>query len=525
MSELEIQKRQEYKRNRKKWTLVHFIAIIALVAIALGSFVVYNNLDSKQYIEYTENSSIDYMVQYAENGFFEEEWIEKDQSYISSLIKGISTEFAYDMLFGEGGKADLSYTYQVDAVLEITSKNNGYPYYTTKENLLPEKVALSQGASSVSICERIFVDYAKYDEFARDFITTYNLSNASAVLKVTLSVKTKCTGQSFANNCNGTYTTTLNIPLAEDTFSIFSTQSAPANELKSFEYVGAVNRKLFMIVAIVAASLAALAVISLVIFLNLTRNEDINYTAKVRKILSTYSSFIQRIDGEFDSTGYQIVMIKTFVEMLGIRDTIQAPILMCENKDETMAQFFIPTNTKILYTFEIKVDNYDEIYGKNENDEIVLDALDEEIVIDILDEEVVDEPIILVDNVDEAALEEALATPDVVLEDIDYKDNDDEEFEGDEDEPGVEVIGVVWPEKTKQNTVYRYDPNGEKLTAGDVVLVPSRDAAKNKNIIRKAAVAHGNYKVDPEQIHHPLKKIIGIVKRKAEQALTPDYKN
>ena len=85
------------------------------------------------------------------------------------------------------------------------------------------------------------------------------------------------------------------------------------------------------------------------------------------------------------------VMIKTFVELLGIRDTIQAPVLMCENKDETMAQFFIPTNTKILYTFVIKVDNYDEIYGESE--EIVYDALDEEIVIDILDEEVVeDEP-------------------------------------------------------------------------------------------------------------------------------------
>jgi len=71
MSELEIQRRQEYKRNRKRWTLVQIIAIIALIAISLGTFVVYNNLDSKQYIEYTENSSIDYMVQYAENDYFE----------------------------------------------------------------------------------------------------------------------------------------------------------------------------------------------------------------------------------------------------------------------------------------------------------------------------------------------------------------------------------------------------------------------------------------------------------------------
>ena len=75
------------------------------------------------------------------------------------------------------------------------------------------------------------------------------------------------------------------------------------------------------------------------------------------------------------------------------------------------------------------------------------------------------------------------------------------------------------------NKVYKYDPNGERLTNGDVVLVPSRDVEKNREIIRKAAVAHGNHKVDPEHIHHPLKKIIGVVKRKAEQALTPNTKD
>jgi hypothetical protein len=36
---------------------------------------------------------------------------------------------------------------------------------------------------------------------------------------------------------------------------------------------------------------------------------------------------------------------------------------MWENKDETMTQFLIPTATKLLYIFEIKVENYDMIYG------------------------------------------------------------------------------------------------------------------------------------------------------------------
>ena len=105
----------------------------------------------------------------------------------------------------------------------------------------------------------------------------------------------------------------------------------------------------------------------LAVFVHVTKNDDITYAAKIRKILSAYGSYIQRMDGEFDCQGYQVVAIQSFTEMLGIRDTIQAPLLMTENRDETMTRFLIPTDTNLLYVFDIKVDNYDEIYGRMES--------------------------------------------------------------------------------------------------------------------------------------------------------------
>ena len=128
-----------------------------------------------------------------------------------------------------------------------------------------------------------------------------------------------------------------------------------------------------------------------------------------------------------------------------------------------------------------------------------------------------DDPLILTENVDEEALEEALHTPDVELKEIEY-----EKLEEVRTEDGVEVISVVWPERAHKNKVYRYDPDGEKLDSGDIVLVPSRDKERNRDIIRKAAVAEGNHRVDPASLHHPLKKIIGVVRRHAERMLTPD---
>ena len=99
-------------------------------------------------------------------------------------------------------------------------------------------------------------------------------------------------------------------------------------------------------------------------------------------------------------------------------------------------------------------------------------------------------------------------------------DEIDEAYDETEEKPGVEVIGVVWPEHEKKSKMYRYDPNGEVLHDGDIVLVPTRDASRGRDIVRKASVAHGNHKIDPDTLRHPLKKIIAVVKRKLEEALS-----
>ena len=87
---------------------------------------------------------------------------------------------------------------------------------------------------------------------------------------------------------------------------------------------------------------------------------------------------------------------------------------------------------------------------------------------------------------------------------------DEDEFEG-----GVEVIEVIWAESSSKK-VYRYDPNGMKVERGDIIRVPSRDAAKNRDVIRKVIVARGNHKVDPETLKHPLKKVDSVVNRYAD---------
>ena len=588
MSELEIQRRQEYKRNRKRWTWIQLTAIILLAVIALGSFLIYQRMNRTYYIEYTERGNIDYKVQYdGGDGYFEVgEWLEKDQTYVSQKTNDISADFLYDLCI-DSTDIDFTYEYSVSAKLLIANKDSGSPYYTMEEVLVPTQTATATSADTVSIRHSLLIDYDKYNDLANNFLKLYNVQNvSSSTLIVTMNVDVVGTNKQFDKENRNFYSTALNIPLAVDSYNIFRTSGAPEGESKILEYKSVADRDAFLIASIVSVALAGLLAIVLLVFLHLTRNEDITYAAKIRRLLNFYGSYIQKMNGEFDYADYQVVIIKTFNEMLGIRDTIQSPILMSENRDETMTRFFIPTNTKLLYVFEIKVDNYDAIYGRPEEEEddlmeeeeIVPTAIVEEPVVEepveepvieepvveepveepvieepvveepveepVLEEPVVEEiveepvieepvveepveepvavPVVLMEEVNEEELAEAMAQPDVELEEISFIPDDDDQFEVAPEEPGIEVVGVVWPERKNRNKVYRYDPNGEQLDEGDIVLVPTRDVAKGRDVIRKVAVAHANHRVDPEHIRHPLKKIIAVVKRRVSDSLTPD---
>lgn len=361
MSEREILNRQRYKENRKKWLMVQAIALAVVIAIALGSFLIYDRMNRTYYIEYTENSNIDYQVIYQENEYFDDLIRGEDQSYIAHLIDHITADFQYQMNM-DASNVNFDYSYSILAQLVVEDKDTGKPYFTEEELLLP---CTQQTAHSnkVEIQQQAMIDFQKFNTIAKEFMTAYDLDNATATLIVSLDVRMLSSCDQFEKNNENAYSTDIRIPLNELTMDIFSTSSAPAEESKVLAYNTAVNKQVFRAIGFVMSGLALLQALVLVVFMHMTKNEDVTYTARVHKLLNAYSSYIQRMEGEFDDQGYQVIMIKSFNELLGIRDTLQAPILMTENKDQTKSRFLIPTDSKMLYAFELKVDNYDEIYG------------------------------------------------------------------------------------------------------------------------------------------------------------------
>lgn len=754
MSEEEKKLRLGYRKIRKRWITIQSVILAVVLAITLLAAIFAKTFDKTYYVNYSEKSSIDYGVQLKDNDFYDDSYLGKDYAYIASLIDKVQTQFNYELKMQSNDLIDFEYAYRVDAVVQIKNKMSGKVLFSPVYNEIAQK-EYSSTDTGVSIYQTVSVDYNKYNDIADRFINTYNLTGTEANLVLQMHVNVIGTSNEFRNDKNSnSYVASVSIPLTTQTVEVKITSSVPSEKQKILSYTTESTASIFRTVAIVSASVGALLAIILLAFTYLSRNVDITYDIKVSRLVRNYKSFVQRIRNSFDVVGYQVLIIDTFEEMLEIRDTIQSPILMEENEDRTCTKFLIPTNTKLLYLFEIKVDDYDEIYNSKSTDtetkptdgslseetiiteepiensitsaqseefapetavDIPAEASEEEDVEDLSSEnddddvasiayiddagkisiacnrsftanliqsneqvksyysalknrilsykkvkariswrfesynrgrtqlfkmkirgkticlycaldpkefdrakyfheqataksfasvpmlvrvrsdrglkkalglvdavmqkfaiseaanpkeadyskdypyettkqlvernlikillpgataaepkphhhvhkkkitvardDVVEELTIFdADEVTPEEIDEMIETPTPALEEIDYDDDSEptDDLVETTDQPGVDVIGVVWPERPKRNKIYRYDPDGEVVGTGDVVIVPTRDASRNRDVIRKAVVAHENHRIDPDSIKHPLKKIIGVIQRKTK---------
>ena len=82
-----------------------------------------------------------------------------------------------------------------------------------------------------------------------------------------------------------------------------------------------------------------------------------------------------------------------------------------------------------------------------------------------------------------------------------------------EDENGIEAVGIIYNEKSR---VYMFNPNGNKLNIGDVVIVLDQSNAK-----RTVPIVMANKKIAESNIVQPFKDILEVVYRSDAQVSNP----
>jgi len=353
-------------QTRRRNTVFAFICVIIVVfVLALSFFMIYAQRNKAQYVSYDETSNINYKVLYNENEFFDENYLSADREYIASLINSINADFNYKISL-EDKDVEYKYTYRIEANVTVKDKDSKNLFYDKTEVLLKEQEETTT-LKEVNINENIIIDYNQYNNIIKRFVSVYDLENAESTLNINMYVSVIGSCEDFIENQEKERVITLSIPLTEDTMAIDFVDNIvnSSNNVMQCNSVHT-NNFLLLFVGIILSIVDFGLIIAVIRYEIKTRTAETIYEKELKKILNNYGSSIQMLGSEFDFSDYQLLKIDDFSDILEISDKLRQPILMKENKEKTGAYFVIPSNTKLLYVYRLKVSDIEkEISEKN----------------------------------------------------------------------------------------------------------------------------------------------------------------
>lgn len=350
------------KRRNTVLALVCTIFIISF--IALSFCLIYMSKNEKQYISYDETSKIDYKVYLNENEYFKNDYLEKDNRYIASLINYINANFNYKLSM-DVDNIEYLYSYRIEADILVKEKENDNPLYKETKTLIEEQQKKSN-LREINIEQKVDIDYNYYNNLIKKFITVYSLEDTVSTLTINMYISVLGSCEELEETKNEESVISLIIPLTTKTVGIDISNNLidTQNNLMVCKKENS-NSVMFLFISLVFGIFDLTLIIYTIRYEIKTRTAENIYEREMKKILNNYGSYIQTLNNDFDFTDYSLLKVNNFTDMLEIRDTIRQPILMKENTDKTGAYFIIPGNTKMLYIYRLKVSDIKKEIQKN----------------------------------------------------------------------------------------------------------------------------------------------------------------
>ena len=350
--------------RRRNVVILFVISIISACLISFIFFTIYYNENKNQYINYDENSKIDYKVFYKSNEFFNNNYLESNKQYIASLIDYVKANFNYKLSLAKAG-VEYKYSYRIEAEVDVKEKGTSNSLYSNSEVIVDntEKITSS---NEVIINENIDIDYNHYNDLIKKFVSIYDLDDTESMLNINMYVNVLGTCEEFEDDNEKASVMTLSIPLTTKTMAIdignnlIDTENniMLCKETNHFSFI-------FLLLGIIFAVSVVVLIVLTIKYEIKTRTAENIYEKELKKILNNYSSYIQKLSDDFEFKNYNLLKVDTFTDMLEIRDTIRQPILMKENDAKTGAYFVIPSNSKLLYIYRLKVSDIKKEIQKN----------------------------------------------------------------------------------------------------------------------------------------------------------------
>ena len=329
--------------------------ILAILAIVLGLFVtIYGFNDTKlKNISYNEEGSkVNYKVYLKENNYFNDKYLGEGETYIASLIDYINIKYNYTIRFSEKVSGD--YTYNIVATIYANKKNGDSGSYWHKDyKITDEKTVHIENKDSFLISEETNINYGTYNQILGGFKKEYDL-DTDGILKVSLVVKNKLTGEVYKEPIGINSSLELSLPLLEKAVNANISVSTPINP-ETYTTTVKKNVLLYTIIKVVGLGLIILGITKIILTYNEYKknNHSNKYIEELNKILANYDSIIISVVKLPELNGVNIVDVTSFDELLDVYNEVRMPINHCHiNNYESV---FIIINDKMAwrYIFEI----------------------------------------------------------------------------------------------------------------------------------------------------------------------------
>jgi len=348
---------------KRRNTVLSFLCVIVfLIFIIVSLLYVYSKKNNEQYVSYVENSDVDYKVYLKQNEFFENDYLEIDRQYISSLIDYIYTKFEYNLKLSEDN-IKYKYSYYVEANVEVKDRDTHNPLYNQSDILIDTKEKITT-EKSVNLSENLNINFNKYNDLIKKFIEVYDLGYVESVLNINMHINI----QSICDNGNSTdeknSVISVAIPLTKMTTAIDISNNLGDSDNNLLKCYVDNQYKIYLIISIVVAIITIICTYFMFKYISDTRSAETIYERELNKILNNYGTYIQVLGNDFVFNDYQLIKLDSFTDMLEIRDTIRQPILMRKNQENNGAYFVIPSDTKILYIYRLKVSDIEKEISK-----------------------------------------------------------------------------------------------------------------------------------------------------------------
>lgn len=339
--------------GRRKNIVIWTVFIVVFLIIAIIFTMIYFNKKEVHYVHCEEEGIVDYKVYLNDNEYFNSNMIGKNNQYIASLINYISAEFKYNLKLEESLK--YNYKYNIIADINVIDDDTNKSIYSYSDNIIDE--FSGETIETLNIDKEVKIDYQKYNNKIKEFVNVYNLSNTTSKLTLRMNIDIEGDNQSF-NNIESVIA--IDIPLTTNTIAIDVNTDllSNTNSNKIALIPSNKNIKVWRNLSIITFIIDLLIIIFFIKYYKESETEKDRYNVQMRKILNNYGSYISKIEDEFDMKEYQILKVTNFIDLLEIRDTLQIPIIMIENKEQFVTCFIIPANNKILYFYSLGITQY-----------------------------------------------------------------------------------------------------------------------------------------------------------------------